>query len=285
ADMPVRDIPEAIRHWLARIGDVYRLDGLSLARLNSEGDPDGRCSWPEDVHRSLNAQRRRLPYLNSHLRTGTLLISEDIDHLPPEATPDGDVLRSLQFGALLAAPFRVNDDRFGLIAFSRPKRAWNAPVIYQLTVLGRILGATLSRISLETRWRSSEQELDAVLTAMPGMAAVVDRSSRIVRANLRWRSRTRRGFHLFRNARVGMRFLEVLAAEEAQSDRQAGNIRRGLLSVLGGDRASFSANYHHAANGGNGGDHYHSRIRPVTEPDGGAVVVFTETAEPDETLK
>jgi C4-dicarboxylate-specific signal transduction histidine kinase len=106
------------------------------------------------------------------------------------------------------------------------------------------------------------------------MAAVLDRSGRVIDANERWLRNAQDKLTLFANAELGGQYLDILSRAGSTGDVGARMLAGGISSVLQGERESVGVRYFPTTPGT--GASLVVRIEGLSDPQGGAVVVVTD---------
>lgn len=116
---------------------------------------------------------------------------------------------------------------------------------------------------------------DAILGALPGALAVLDRRGVIVATNVTWRLRPRH-FAMTRDAEAGMSYVDLLRTAAAGSP-DAGSALAGIEAVGRGAASAFEMAYTAPSHGDE--RWFTMTVTPLQRPEDGAVVVHAEVSQ------
>ena len=134
---------------------------------------------------------RRFPYLASLMSPPSGVVSLDrVDDLARVAAEDHAALEELGVHALAAIPLYAEDRPLGVLAFAnmRGQYAWPEGFLRQFGSLAECFTNALLRAESAAALQSSAALTESVLAVLPGEAAIVDASGRIIRTNEAWTS-------------------------------------------------------------------------------------------------
>jgi signal transduction histidine kinase len=191
AASPAAQVDGDIRECLRRIVDLLGVDRGTLWQPSRDGEAlVATHSWYREggVAPPGALATSAFPLARALERGPRSLSFSSPDELPPEATAERRAFEQLGVRSLLAVPLQIGERRLGILAFAslRGRRAWPAAIVQQVTTLGEVFANALMRKDAAAALQMSEALGAAVLTALPGEAAIVDGDGVVVRINAAW---------------------------------------------------------------------------------------------------
>jgi signal transduction histidine kinase/integral membrane sensor domain MASE1 len=240
-----REIDEAVRTWLARLGEFLGLRRLSLSRASDDGTSTEWQSWSAPASAG----------------DGSLPVSSDATFAIPLIARGrvlGRLTVELPTGQLL-----------------RP-RDW----ISRLAVVAEVFGSTLADAEAQEALRASESMKSAILASLTTRVAVLDRAARIVAVNEAWtRAAAEPGLAAGGPVAVGTDYLACWRGVECAGNPFAKSVVAGIEDVLEHRLGLFSLDYtwrprsRDSRPGADGGPEWWTiSAAPLTHPAGGAVI-------------
>jgi signal transduction histidine kinase/integral membrane sensor domain MASE1 len=240
----VRDeeIDEAVRTWLARLGQFLGLRRLSLSRVSDDGTSTDWQAWSAS---------------------------------PSRVDGSGEAPSRATFGIPLIARGRMVGRLTGELSSDellRP-RDW----ISRLTVVAEVFGSTLADAEAQEALRASESMKSAILASLTTRVAVLDRAATIVEINEAWaRSADEPGLATGGAVGVGSDYLACWRRAE-RSNPFARSVVAGIQDVLDHRIGMFSLDYtwRPRTYGEVHVQWWTISAVPLTHPAGGAVISLT----------
>jgi PAS domain S-box-containing protein len=181
-ETPANELHDCIGSWMELIGLTYLLDRTSLWWLEPAEDAV-RLShrWNR---RGPAAQSQRLvafgrfPWITSRLLSGSRVVVETPDDIPPDAAEDRNFVAEEGIVSTLGVPLHVDNRLVGFGAFATVEkpREWHEPVPTELTLLAETLAGAYQRSRTTEELRRREREL-----ARSGQMARIGSYSYVVR--------------------------------------------------------------------------------------------------------
>ena len=161
------EVLEKIDNFLSRIGEQYGLSGISIWWI-SEGtakDLDRKTGWRQEqdgpLAQSDYADRSSAPWLVSEMAMNNLVLIDDANDWPVEASADRASFQDWDVAALLAFPAQVREKVAGacIMVGSNP-RTWSAEDIQELKLLGNTMTGAIARCWAVEQMSRREQDLE-----------------------------------------------------------------------------------------------------------------------------
>jgi signal transduction histidine kinase len=201
-----------------------------------------------------------------------------VEDLPPAATDEIALVRSLGLRSFLVVPLIVGDRVIGGLAFASitAPRDWSPEVMEGLSVVGEVLASALSRKETEDKLRASEGMKAAILGSLTSRVGVLDRDGRLIVANDTWLGASQ-PLPLGANTGIGESYLDALRAETAAGRAAAWEALVGIRAVVDGASSGFTLEY--GAGDGPSETWMALSVVPLLREGGGAVVSHTDATE------
>jgi signal transduction histidine kinase/integral membrane sensor domain MASE1 len=267
---------------LMRLGMLLDVDLVLFLKVGAGGrELDGTRQWRSDSSPRFDVSRSgQVPWILSRLREGRPIICEDVSTLPDEANGDRVALAGLGLRSVLVVPL-VAGSRLhgGLLLATVAARDWSPQTVGQVQLVSELLANEVGRRRSEDELRSSEAMKTAILSSLPSLVAVLDRTGRIIAVNQGWLD-VARGDGDSRGAvgvsAVGANYLAVCRRAAAAGDSGASVALGGLEDVLSARADGFATEYSST-------DPitrwYAMTVVPLRRSEGGAVVSHVEVTE------
>jgi signal transduction histidine kinase/integral membrane sensor domain MASE1 len=243
--LPSDGMDDAIKSWLAHLGEFFHLERLALARFSDPG------SWPPSEHSwappAGDGSRARAP----GQAPGTELT---IPLLAGSRT-----IGSLTFGTTMAE--------------TRPVDA----LFQRMSLTAEVFAAALARKHTEDSLRASELMKSAILASLSNTVAVLDRSGLIIAVNQGWTRIASALGAADGEGRVGASYLALCRRAARQGLPHARDAMAGVEAVLDGSRRTFTFEF--ACETPDGEWWLAMSVVPLRWPEGGAIVSHTDVTE------
>jgi signal transduction histidine kinase len=239
--LPRTETDRAFDTWLARMGEFFHVDRLTLVRF----DPDG--STP----------------VRSHAWTG-----------PGGREGDGAP------GSDIAIPLVAAGHTLGRLSLAAPAadRTSPGPLMPRFRLVAEVFANALAREQAEDALRASEAMKAGILASLPSHVAVLDRHGRIIAVNESWTLFAREhGAPAGSDGGVGTSYLELCRRAAREGRPHAADAAAGIQAVLDRVRADFALEY--ALGAGPRQRWFSMSVVSMSRPEGGAVVSHTDVTE------
>ena len=278
-------LDERIRDSLRRVVEFLGVDRGSLWQRGEDSAVLSRTHWWQKPDRPgqppppATADLQAFPYFRRRIDSGAVVSWTSPADLPPQASGERAALEKLGVQSLAAIPLRDGDRSLGCLVFlsRHAQRRWPAHVVQQLQTLAEPFSTALIRMRSAAVVESSVATAGAVLAALPGETAIIDRHGTIVQTNDAWVTATRSGAGAHAALKVGANYLDACREAIGMPRDVARTVRESIESVLRGTRDDFSLEY--PASCGGEDRWFELRVRRLDRLGGGAAVMhFDVTA-------
>jgi signal transduction histidine kinase len=165
------EIDSEIEKWLQRFCTAFSIHKAVLVQLDpTDGKPRATHQWTQgDVIPSILATAAEdYPWLISKITSGELIVLEDVDDTPPDATNDLLQMHKRGGKAGVCVPLRIGNEIAGAVVFgSAVRRKWTPETVRQLQRLTEIFGIALERQQSQAVIRKLREESQNVLRVVP----------------------------------------------------------------------------------------------------------------------
>jgi PAS domain S-box-containing protein len=221
----------------------------------------------------------RFPWTAARQRRGELVAFARLDELPPEAEIDRQTYQSIGTRSYLGIPLVAGDLVLGSLAFTTvlAERAWPEELVQRLQLLAGVLANVLARRRADEALRESRALSGAIVESLPGTVVVVDRGGVVIATN-QWR-RGAAGAGHDADVVLGTSYLETWQRRQAAGDGPAGEVWRGIESVLDGSRPEVVLEHQAPTAEDGDGEWSEIRVHPLRTATGGAVISCVDISE------
>ena len=251
----VRHAPEEAQHAIEdALGRVARYAGADKAVLVQYADA---CARPATtLHWPYSAGVAKVP------GDGSML-----------ATPaDGDDLG-------LQIPLEADGASIGMLQLYRKdvRQEWSPRLVTRLDAAGELIAGAMARAQAARDIRRGEELNRAVLASLSTQIAILDANGTIIRVNDAWRQVAYTGgVTVERHAFLGQNYLDECLRAEDRGCREAGDVRRGVETVL--DRGAW--HFRHEYNWSSPDARwYELRVDRLEHEDGGAIITHIDITD------
>lgn len=251
----VRHAPEqAPRALEDALGRVARYAGASKAVLVQYADACARpmtmLQWPYSAE------------LTSGPRNGSMLATHG----------DGDDLG-------LQIPLEADGTSIGVLQLYRNDvgEEWSPRLVSRLDAAGELIAGAIARAQAARAVRRGEELNRAVLASLSTQIAILDANGTIIRVNDAWRQLAyTAGVTVERDAFLGQNYLDECLRAEERGCREAGDVRRGIETVL--DHGAW--HFRHEYNWSSPDERwYELRVDRLEHEDGGAIITHIDITD------
>jgi PAS domain S-box-containing protein len=235
---------------LGRIAMFLNVERITLYLISSTGmaltkaaswAADGAQPSPEIVGRSL------LPWWNSRVLRGEVLLASDVNDLPREAPFEKEYFRENGIISAASVPLAIVGKTIGAMILVSLKRrvVWTEEMVKQLRVFAEIFSNALERKRITKALVASEDFKCAILSSLDTQIAVLNKNGLIIDVNESW---TRPGGQLgfaTETARIGTDYLDVLRRMEPaypEAQEVFGSIQRVMNGLVPVSRCEYRSN-------------------------------------------
>ncbi len=164
-------IDRTITRALRRIGELFDADRnfvflFSADRRTMDNTHEWCAEGIEPQADSLqNVPIDRYSWALGRLRRGEPLVLDDIENLPPEATPELEKFREQKVRSVLAVPLVTGGEVIGYIGLHsvRGKVSWSSDTIAPVRVIAEIVSGAIAHVRADRELRESEQRYRELL--------------------------------------------------------------------------------------------------------------------------
>ncbi|HSE04815.1 MAG TPA: ATP-binding protein [Methylomirabilota bacterium] len=283
AGLPTRYVDAHIRDCLRRVALFLGVERGALWRPSIDGDTVSPThSWTAEGEAPPPTVIRLsdLPFAREMFEDGRPVSFSTPDDLPPEAARERQLFERTAVRSVAAVPLRIGDRTLGVMTFVslRVSRSWPDEVIQQIRTLGELFANALMRDETAAALEASEALIGAVLTALPGETAVVDRDGVIVQTNEAWDAVAQgHGPELKPLISVGANYLSTCRAAVGMPEEAARTALGLIESVLSGAREDAVLEYPCVRAGRD--RWFEMRVRRLARPEGGAAITHSDATE------
>jgi signal transduction histidine kinase len=181
--------------------------------------------------------------------------------------------------AQLEIPLIAEGVSIGALSLYQPNvgREWSPRLVGRLGAAGELIAGAMARSRAARAARAGEELNRAVLASLSTEIAILDRTGVIIRVNEAWRELSRRaGVPEWRDAFIGMSYIDECRRAEQDGSEEAGAVRRGIEAVLERRAWPFRYEYHSSTPEPRWCD---MRVDLLEHEDGGAIVTHLDITE------
>jgi len=160
------DTNKQVSHGLETVGTRYGLDAVSVWWFSDDKKSTLSCHrWAHEMSKTRNnpmrVERADVPWLSEQLLACKMVIIDDVENMPEEASRDRSLLRQRGMKSVLMIPVRANEILEGSCVFSvwRKKRNWSAETIAELKLVAENLGVAIARLQAIAEIESLKEKL------------------------------------------------------------------------------------------------------------------------------
>ena len=275
------EVETAFETSLRQLGQFLGLDRVTLYRLSRAPEEFvAAYTWsgPGVGPAPRVYASRDFPWITSQLFHEQPVAFSRPDELPPEAVRDAETFLRRGVRSNLAIPMVAGGRVLGSLAFVTLtiERAWPDELVQRLRLVGEVFANALAHKEAEDTVRGSELMKSAILASLSSNVAVLDRQGRIVTVNDSWMRFARENGGT-PEAGVGASYLDVCRRAAGEGALHAGEALAGIEAVLDRSRDSFALEY--PSRMPSGELWFAISVVPLSVPDGGAVVSYTDITE------
>jgi PAS domain S-box-containing protein len=160
-NLPLEEIPTAIRDGLRRISEQLGLDRSTVFKIAPDSRLYDPVSWTAPGVDAVDAPLPGagwFPWALGRIRQGEVVLFSSVDEIPSET--DRDSFRSIGTRSALFAPLSVAGQLRGAVSFTTivDERAWPPNVVHRLRMLASVFAQVLARTEREEAARASAAE-------------------------------------------------------------------------------------------------------------------------------
>jgi signal transduction histidine kinase len=165
------EIDSEIERWLERVGAALGIHKATLAQLDpTDGQVKATHQWVQEgvIPNNLSEAARNFPWLKSKILSGEMIVLDDVNHAPSEASKDLEQASKHGGRAVVSVPLRIGGEIAGaVVVTSIVTRSWTAQTIQQLKRITEIFGIALERQQSRAIIRKLREENQNVLRIVP----------------------------------------------------------------------------------------------------------------------
>jgi PAS domain S-box-containing protein len=165
-NLPVDRMDDTIREALAALGNFVGADRCSVRLYSDERDRiDLVHEWQhpdvKGVHSSSTTLTQQVPWGMAKLQAHGPVLIPSVDDLPPEASHDAEVLRSLGIRSLAVVPLLYSGEHVGMLTLTsvRANKYWSTNTVALLRIAGEVFSNALARKRTDEDLRKMADEL------------------------------------------------------------------------------------------------------------------------------
>tara|TARA_R110002096_G_scaffold187768_1_gene367361 strand:+ start:44 stop:2110 length:2067 start_codon:yes stop_codon:yes gene_type:complete len=145
-----RDVGRLLDDGIKAVGKRYDLDMISLwwlAKSAKAWQPLHRWSRVDDGNANRELPQDEIPWIGSQLRDGQVVVVDDVDNIPEEASVDLEVFRQRGNQSFVIIPLLIEGILEGACAFvvTRDKRVWSEEMITELRLFAENWAGAIAR--------------------------------------------------------------------------------------------------------------------------------------------
>ena len=181
--------------------------------------------------------------------------------------------------AQLEIPLIADGVSIGALSLYQPnvEPEWSPRLVGRLGAAGELIAGAMARSRAARAVRAGEELNRAVLASLSTEIAILDRAGVIIRVNEAWRELARQaGVPEWRDAFIGMSYLDECRRAEQDGSEEAGEVRRGIEAVLERRAWPFRYEYHSSTPEARWCE---MRVDLLEHEDGGAIVTHLDITE------
>lgn len=275
------DVEAESERSLAAVGEFL---GVDRAKLVAPSDKTGYLRIRSWARRGVDPgpaviSPLRFPWTAARQRRGEIVKFTRLDELPPEAALDRRTYQSIGARSHIGIPLVAGDLVLGSLSFTTVlgERAWPDELVQRLQLLAGVLANVLARRRADGALRESRALSDAIVASLPGTVVVINRAGAVIATN-DWR-RAAAGAGHDAEVAIGDNYLEVWRGLRAAGDPAAGDVLRGIHSVLSGTSLEVALEHQPLVAEGQAPAWFEIRVHPLRTATGGAVISRIDISE------
>lgn len=275
------DVEAESERSLAAVGEFL---GVDRAKLVAPSDKTGYLRIRSWARRGVDPgpaviSPLRFPWTAARQRRGEIVKFTRLDELPPEAALDRRTYQSIGARSHIGIPLVAGDLVLGSLSFTTAlgERAWPDELVQRLQLLAGVLANVLARRRADGALRESRALSDAIVASLPGTVVVINRAGAVIATN-DWR-RAAAGAGDDAEVAIGDNYLEVWRGLRAAGDPAAGDVLRGIQSVLSGTSLEVALEHQPLVAEGQAPAWFEIRVHPLRTATGGAVISRIDISE------
>jgi two-component system, NarL family, sensor kinase len=249
-DLPLGEIDRQIETSLARIGEFFGIDQVTLVELSWNGraalvthawSADGVALPPAAVPAGA------FPWVSARILRGEVVSFARLDDLPAAAATDRAWFARLGTRSHCSVPLSgAGGLVVGILGLSTiaGQKEWPSSVLDRARLVTEILTAALARKRALSDLVESEALQRAMLSSLPSQIAVLDPAGRILAVNQAWRDDAPAdSASALTGAAVGASYVAVCEQSATAGDRIAAEALAAVQSVLAGSPEATEFEY------------------------------------------
>jgi len=275
------DVEAESERSLAAVGEFL---GVDRAKLVAPSDTTGYLRIRSWARRGVDpgpavVSLLRFPWTAARQRRGEIVKFARLDELPPEAAVDRQTYQSIGARSHIGIPLVAGDLVLGSLSFTTVlgERPWPDELVQRLQLLAGVLANVLARRRADGALRESRALSDAIVESLPGTVVVINRAGAIIATN-HWRGSGAGAGHDAELV-IGASYLEMWRGLVAAGDRAAGDVLRGIQSVLNGTSREVTLEHQPLVADGQLPAWFEIRVHPLRTATGGAVISRIDISE------
>ncbi len=272
-------IGETAAIWLGKLAVYLDADGAWLLVRADDGSLAVASGWLAPGRPVLTAVDpiRELGTTVRRCFEHSVVTVDDVEALPQA---ERQSLQRLAAKAVLGLSVGAGSRVLGAIIFADAKgpRRWSPELQARLRLVSEVLASALARQAADTALRAGEAMKSSILASLSSGVAVLDRTGHIIAVNDRWIQLAHEQHEIvLGEVTIGANYLELCRVAAARGAPHAEAARKGIESVLGRSRSSFTLDYE---TDGPAGERWAVlRVVPLSGAQGGAVVTHSDVTE------
>jgi signal transduction histidine kinase len=179
----------------------------------------------------------------------------------------------------LQIPLEADGASIGMLQLYRKdvRQEWSPRLVSRLDAAGELIAGAMARAQAARDVRRGEELNRAVLASLSTQIAILDANGTIIRVNDAWRQLAYTGgVTVERDAFLGQNYLDECLRAEDRGCREAGDVRRGVETVL--DRGAW--HFRHEYSWSSPDERwYELRVDRLEHEDGGAIITHIDITD------
>jgi two-component system sensor kinase FixL len=169
-NLPTDEIDGQIEQWLARIGELLRIDRSRIVQffgpkmsVTHSWVVSGLSPAPSDV------SKEDFAWSLGQVREGGIVAVARVEDVPEEAGPEKEYCRRHGIKSIIILPLEVAGSLLGVVSFAcvRTQRDWSEELVQRLRLVGQIFANAILRSRAEDALRASETRFRSLVKAVP----------------------------------------------------------------------------------------------------------------------
>ena len=282
-DVPAVKIDDEIPHGLRRIGEFLDLDRVSLFELAERmGRARVMATWSADGIEPVPGEMpaRAFPWISPRIARGEVVTFSRRDELPPAAGTDAASFAAYGTRSHALIPLAEGGPSRTVLALStvRSERTWPEALIERLRLVAEVLGGILARKHAELEVEESRELQRAMLSSLPSLMAVLDRSGQVLAVNRAWLDHPRTNeARPVAHLGVGRNYLEAAREAVLAGVPGARDVLAAVQAALADTRELSEVEYKGV--GLSSGRWFRLSAMALRGSKGGAVIAYTDVTD------